>query len=234
MERTSSRLIKREEKKLAKQTILAVVGAAALLLIFIFVILPIFINLVNNYLGTNPFPETDSVVLQAPLVDAPPPATKDRELTLTGYSPAGSEVVLVVNGVQSTSVEPNEERRFEMKLNLSGGTNTLAVFAKDGSNESPTSREYTVVYDAAPPVLVIDSPKDGDSVDPRTETITFEGQTDQGAKVTVNDRIATMRADGSWRITVGVTTGENEFTIKSVDEAGNSAESKLKVTRRED
>ncbi len=232
MERTSSRLVKREEKKLAKQTVLAVIGAVALLLIFIFVILPGFINLINTYLGTSPFPEEETVLLQAPLLDAPPAATRDREIVLTGYAPAGSDIVLVLNGVQSTTVQPNAERSFELKFNLNGGTNTVAVFAKEGTSESPTSKEFAVVYDAAPPVLVVDSPKDGDSFDRRTETITIEGQTDEGTKVTVNDRLANVRADGTWRITVSLQENENTFKIIATDEAGNSAESSLSVTRR--
>lgn len=232
MQRTSSRLLKREEKKMAKQTILAVLGAITLIALFIFVILPVFINLINKYLSTSPFPENESVLLQAPLVDAPPTATSQKELTLTGYSPAGRDVVLVLNGIKSITVQPDSERKFEMKFNLAGGTNSVAVFAKDGENESPTSQEYAVVFDSAPPVVIIDSPADGESFDPQTQSITISGQTDEGARVTVNGRIANVRSDGTWRITIGVTTGENTFEIISTDEAGNSAKANLTVHKR--
>lgn len=233
MERTKSRLLKKEQNKMAKQTVWFVVGAVVLLLGFIFVILPSFINLVNSYLSQNPFPSEETVLLQAPLVDAPPKATRDRTITLTGYSPTGAEVILVLNDTQSSTTTPDEERRFALEFNLNSGANVVAVFARDGTNESPTSREYSVVYDAEPPSLIIDSPEDKQEFDRKTMSITVTGLTDKGSQVTVNGRLASVDGDGVFRATLALSGGDTEITVISTDEAGNITEQKISVTRSE-
>lgn len=232
MERTSSRLLKHERNKVAKQTFLFVSGTVALLLGFIFIILPGFISIVNSYLNSNPFPTEVKNVLQTPLVDAPPLATNNRELTLTGFAPVGSTVVLVLNGQQSTTVKTAEDGRFELSLQLINGSNSIALFAKDESGgESPTSKEFVVVYDQDPPQLIIDSPANETEFDRKTVTISVRGMTDVGSRVTLNGRLMSVDSEGVFSGTTALSDGVNEFVLIATDEAGNTTEQKLNVKR---
>lgn len=232
MERTSSRLLKKERNKVAKQTFLYVIGTIVLILGFIFVILPAFIGIINTYLNKNPFPTQEVTLLQTPLVDAPPPATNQRELTLSGYSPTGTGVVLVLNGQQSSTAQTSDEGRFELKFNLINGSNDISVFATDESGaESPTSRVFTVDYDQDPPQLIIDTPANGAEFDKKTTSVEIQGVTDKGASVTINGRIVLVDSDGVFKGTSTIGDGDNEVTIVATDKAGNTTEQKLTIKR---
>jgi hypothetical protein len=85
-------------------------------------------------------------------------------------------------------------------------------------------------HDATPPLLTVTPP----TVTVDTEAITLQGTVDDSsAIVTVNDRVATVTADGRWTID-GFTLqqGENVLTIRATDSCGNSQDKQVTVSRR--
>lgn len=221
----SSRLVRKEKSRLLKQTLVFIGLAIALLLIFIFVILPLFITLLNKVLDTNPFPEETKVELQTPLLNAPVVATKSAELKLTGYALPQSEVVLLLNAQEAGATKTQDDGSFELPVTLEEGDNVIAVFSRDDKNNtSPNSQEYVVAFDQTAPKLTVDEPQPEARFDRKSRQITVRGLTDAGAKVTINDRLAFSGADGAFSTTLSLQDGKNDLKIVATDEAGNRSE----------
>ena len=53
--------------------------------------------------------------------------------------------------------------------------------------------------------------------------------TDEGMRITVNDRIAVVKADGSFTYAMSLPDGETVLTIVSTDPAGNQTKTERRV-----
>lgn len=225
MERSQSRLIKKQRSSALRQTTLFIFGAILLTFLFIFVILPLFIALVNNYLNRNPFTESEVVILQAPVINAPPIATNNRQVTITGYSPTGKNVVLILNSREAGRTQTNEEGEFSISFQAINGANIIAFYAEDDKgNQSPTSKEYEIEFDQNPPELVLNQPEENQTFDKKTQAITVTGVSDPLATVLVNNRRASINTDGQFTTSIQLQKGENKILIKATDPAGNFTE----------
>lgn len=226
----SSRLIKQEGKKIARQTMLYVGAAVVLILIFIFVVLPLFIRFINSVLGTNPIAEDDTVFLQPPVISAPVEATNSAQLKIDGYSVAENQVVVLVNGQEFTRVSANEDGTFSADIELTEGENSVTSYTIDPkANESEAGQNYVIVLDTEKPKLEVTTPKEGDTIDTRDSVIGVEGSTDPGSKIYVNDRVVFPNADGTFAARHSLSEGKNEIIVKARDEAGNETEQKITV-----
>jgi hypothetical protein len=232
-ERVSSRLIKKERSKLLKQTIWLVGGGVILVIGFIFLILPNFINVVNSVLSTNPIPEEEAVIIQPPELVAPVSATFSAQLTVRGVSTTGMKTVLVVNGQQGSVVDPDATGSFSASVDLTEGENSVVAFAKDEKgNESKTSRPYIIMLDTTKPLLELSEPQDTQEFDSKQSTVTVAGKSEPNTKIYLNDRFFLPKADGSFSTTLSLNQGENKFTVRAVDQAGNQVELVRTVKRK--
>ena len=81
--------------------------------------------------------------------------------------------------------------------------------------------------DTTPPRIEILHPEDGQVF--HEKTITFEGKTEPGAKVTAGRYEADVTDDGHWRIRLVLNEGRNLARFTATDAAGNSADATVTV-----
>ena len=87
-----------------------------------------------------------------------------------------------------------------------------------GNSIKVTAKDVKVtVYNAAPPSLLLDFM---DNVEVKDPNFVVSGKTDIGAKVTVNDKPASVGPDGKFSISVQLTEGTNSITVVSENKYG--------------
>lgn len=230
-ERVSSRLIKKERTKIVKQTVWFVVFGVILVLVFIFFVLPLFFRVIDSILNTNPLPEEESVILQAPVLVAPVAATHSAELKIEGIGQPKTKAVLVVNGEKGPQVDTADDGSFSGVVQLTSGENSIVAYTMDEKeNESNPSRDYRVILDNEAPKLELKEPEEGKTFDSKQKLITVSGTTDPGVKLYLNDRFFSPKADGGFSTTFSLNDGENILKIRAIDQAGNQSEVERKVT----
>lgn len=230
---TSSRLIKQERKKLVKQTYLFVVAAIVLVVVFIFVVLPLFIRFVNAVLSTNPVADDEIVLLQPPVLSAPLDATKSATLNISGFDSPNHEVVIVLNGQEHKRVVTQQDGSFATDVSLTEGDNSLTSYSVDeDKNESKTGQTFSVLLDTEKPTLVISEPEDGATISSRDKLVTVAGTTDPQSRVFINDRSVFPNAEGVFSGKHSLVDGKNEIKIKAIDDAGNETGQMITVEYR--
>ena len=230
--RMTSRRAKNIESKLMKQ--IAIVGVATVVIAaaFILVVIPNVIKLMANNGGNGTTEQVDtSVPPQTPIIAAPADATNSAQLTLSGFSQKGNQIVVLDNGTELKRGSANDDGSFTLPLDLQAGDNSLTAYAISPSQkESQTSQAYLVKYDNEPPKLDISTPHDNDTVNgSKNQQLSINGTTDPGSRVTVNDNIVFVKADGSFVGSIHLNSGDNALNIKSTDPAGNVTEQKLTI-----
>ncbi|MBP7768652.1 hypothetical protein KA082_02340 [Candidatus Woesebacteria bacterium] len=230
-ERVSSRLVKKEQKKMLRQTVWFVVIGLLLVVGFLFLILPNFIRIINSVLNTKPITEEETVLIQAPVLSAPVSATFSAKLAISGYGAANLKTIILLNGERGPEVQTNTDGTFSTEITLASGENTISAFTKDEKNhESTTARPYTVVLDTLPPKIELKEPENKKVFDSKQKLITVAGLAEPLAKLYLNGRYFTPRSDGSFSTTLSLNTGENKITLIAVDQAGNESKIERVVT----
>jgi len=233
-QQVNSRLAKREQTKVARQTFFLVVFSIILVLAFLFIALPGVIRYAID--GTTNFEanQTDTIPPQPPIVSAPSQAVAATEIEVTGFAEANSTLKSVINGSEGPSIEVSEDDSFTLTVPLQEGENTLSFFATDeAGNESTLSREYVVVSKVGDPKLDISEPEPGQVFETASkQTITVSGEADPKSRVYVNGRLLMTDPEGLFRGSQRLDEGENELTFRVVDIAGNEIEKKITVEFR--
>ncbi|MBP7875520.1 hypothetical protein KA012_00815 [Candidatus Woesebacteria bacterium] len=225
MSAPSSRLVRKEKSKLVKQIFIFIGLAVLLIALFIGVILPIFIMVLNNVINTDPFPDAASIELQTPLLNAPVTATNSAQLTLSGFAQPKNKITLLLNAKESIVTTASEDGSFELPLSLEEGENSVAVFSRDDKNNSSApSQEYLIQFDATPPKIVVDEPQPQTHFDRKSRVITLRGITDAGSRVFINDRLVFTGTDGAFSTSVSLGDGQNDIKVIVQDAAGNRSE----------
>ncbi len=231
-----SRISRKQQQKLVRQTVLIAMTAIILLAAFLFFIMPQFIRLADQFFnGTDIASEAqDQVPPQAPILAAPILATNSASLHITGVGEAGSQAVLVVNGERLEDITIDDLGEFEFLVTLVEGENALAVFSIDeAGNESVKTREYQVELDTVAPKIELENLQDGANIDLRkNQIITIKGVTEPKAKVFINDRLVYARADGSFSMNFKLEPGENKIKFRVEDKGGNISEKEITVKFR--
>ncbi|NCN06440.1 MAG: hypothetical protein GW946_01175 [Candidatus Pacebacteria bacterium] len=231
--RVSSRLVKQEKNKVVRQFWFFVVMAAILIGLFIFVILPNFINMTSSFLGSaTPFTPKDELPPFTPTLTAPPKATKDAELLLFGYAEAESDVFVIVNGDEMAPIQAQGDGSFQATIALTEGENVLTTYARDvAENESQLSREYKIVLDTQEPPLELTDLADGSTIQGKNnQNLQIKGTTDPGVKVTINGQLTYAKQDGVFSQNFHLSEGKNDLEIIATDTAGNVTEQKISIT----
>ncbi|MCL4208253.1 hypothetical protein KJZ63_01290 [Patescibacteria group bacterium] len=228
----TSRLAKKEQKKLITQTALMFGLVVFLILAFLFFVLPNIVRIAFNVLDSDPIAKSeDTIPPQVPILAAPVEATYSAQVNLSGYGEAKSEIILVLNGNEADKKTIADDGTFSFDVTLTEGENSLATFSRDAAqNESVLSKKYTVVLDVTTPTIEIESPKDGDRITLRKNQITtIKGKTEPKARVFIDSRLVLADAEGNFQGSYNLQEGDNKIIIKATDAAGNQTEKELTV-----
>jgi len=220
--RVPSRLIRSERRKITKQIFWFGGLSLALIALFLFVVLPLFIRFVNSVLDTNPIADdTIEILAQAPVISAPPTATNSAQLLISGVTSPELNVFIILNSSEDSQLQAKEDGSFETSITLRDGENSLVLYARDdGGNETRTSREYLILLDTESPALEIQSPGEGQQLSSKN-LVEIAGITDAEARVYIDGRVVFPKADGSFSHSLQKSAGEHTLEITAVDEAGN-------------
>lgn len=223
--RVTSRIVRSERRKMTRQIFWLGGISIVLILVFLFVVLPLFIRFVNSVLDTNPIAEENQeILLQAPVLASPVTATNSAQLRVSGMTAAEITVYFVVNSQQQTETTTDESGQFDTTISLSEGNNTIILFGQDADgNETRDSREYSVFLDTEAPDLTIDAPEEGQEVDGK-DAVEIRGSTDPEARVYIDGRVVFPTSDGSFSYSYQFGDGEHTISIQSVDPAGNQTQ----------
>ena len=140
--------------------------------------------------------------------------TNQPNMQLQGTTESKSTVT--VNGNQI----PLFGTGFQMTLTLKEGENVFQVMSCDAAKNCNVTVIH-VFLDTEPPTLTVTSPQDQFLTN--KETLTIEGETEEGAKVSVNDRPASCTGTTfSYELTLR--EGKNSIKVDALDAVGNRAE----------
>lgn len=228
-----SRLIKREKKKLFKQTLLAVSLALGLFLIFIFWGLPNAPRILGLIVGsddggiqTNEFPpQTPSLYISERYVN-------QASIEIQGSGLADSWVVIELNGQELVPIQIGADGSFKSQLELSEGDNLVSAYAYyDKANPSAASLDQIIMLDTTPPDLTFTDGINPDMnvVGKDKQYLMIAGQTESGAKVNINDRFLFAKESGEFAYRYRLSEGANSVKILIEDKAGNTKEAELKI-----
>ena len=227
----TTRVVKREQAKMLRQTIVWTLISVVILLVFLFIILPNAPRLLAKIAEKNSaFGQEDTIPPQVPVFNSPALATNTKLLEVSGFAEAKSQVLVVLNGNQVADLTVGDDATFKYAIELQEGENYLQAFSKDSSeNESILSKEYVVMLDTqAPSLQFSESIKDGvQIVGKENRTYTLSGVTEPNAKVAINDRFLFARADGSFSYQIQLNEGDNVIKFIITDKAGNNLEQEL-------
>jgi uncharacterized protein YfaP (DUF2135 family) len=228
----SSRLAKKQQSKLARQTALIIFLIFALILGFLFLVLPNIVRVAFNVLDGDVITNSsDDIPPQTPILNAPVEATHSGEIILSGFGEAKSEIVLVLNGNEAEKQTISDEGTFELEALLTEGENTIATYAIDeAQNESLSSKKYYITLDTQIPTIEIETPENESRVTLRKNQITtVKGITEPNSKVYIGGRLSFANNEGSFAGTYSLAEGDNKILVKAVDKAGNVSELELTI-----
>ena len=230
-----SRLAKTEEKRNVRQAYFFVfLTIAALIILFIFGLpttakFAAFLTELKQ--SATPIDNNDATPPAPPQLGLLPEATNSLSIEITGRTESGAIVKLFLNN-EEKEVLANSDGDFTVNFGLNKGENTIQAQATDNAgNISQKTDLTTVVFDNEAPSLEIVSPEDGTAYyGSKQRQVTIEGQTESDASLKINDRLVVVDSDGSYVYIATLSEGENQFLVKSEDNAGNSVEKSLTLS----
>jgi parallel beta-helix repeat protein len=146
--------------------------------------------------------------------------TNVAALTVEGVTELGAKVSVNGYNVNLTGTS------FSYDLTLKEGKNTIWVDAFDAAGNK-AEKVLTVTLDTQPPLLTIQDPVDGATIN--KADLTVDGTTETGALITVNGQ-SVLNKNGSFTTTVTLKEGPNNITVGAVDKVGNRATTTVRVT----
>ncbi|MDP3998542.1 MAG: hypothetical protein Q8P89_02905 [bacterium] len=231
-----SRLAHKETQQAFKQLVLTSLGIILLLVFIIFAGIPALVKF-SAFLGDvktsgQPInPSDENSPLLPPRLESLPDATKDRQITLTGFAQPGKEIEVLINNEPAGKTTVGSDGKFLLSnLTLTEGENRIRAYTVEGETKSEPSQTIFITYKKGSPRLEVSKPEEGTSFSGDDKTIRIEGQTDPDMVVTVNDRWAIVSSTGSFYASYTLSDGENILKVRAVDEAGNETTLERKVT----
>ncbi|QQG47153.1 MAG: hypothetical protein HY044_03350 [Candidatus Woesebacteria bacterium] len=234
MRKYYSRLSRLEEKRSIRSAFVFGVLTIGILILMVFFGIPLvtkFAGIVTDIKQSNqPIQKNDTTPPPPPNFNYIPDFTNQNKIVVSGNTEAGATVTIYFNDTQTDVVSDNNGN-FSSEFNLSDGANSFYGIAKDKSgNKSNESQHYKVTLDKKAPKLTISSPHDGDKfLGDKNKQISIQGMTDPSTQITINDRFVSVSDDGSFKYQTTLSDGDNNFSVKAIDSAGNKTEQILKV-----
>lgn len=234
MSRSYPRFSSMEEKRnIRKAFTYGVLTIGSIVIIFFFG-LPVLVKFAG-FIGDiaksdKPIEIADTTPPAPPRFNSFPEETNQLYVDLSGSSEGGVDVILSLNRKEQT-VLADSSGAFSVKFALNKGENTFSAKARDqAGNVSQPTETMKIIYDNDPPSLEISSPNDGAKFfGSRQKNLSINGKTEATAEVTINDRVVSVNDDGTFSFKTTLSEGDNTFTIKATDKAGNSSEKALTV-----
>ncbi len=232
MKKRYSRLARTEERQSIRRAILFTFLTIVSIFAFIFLGLPVlakFAGFLTDLKKSGlPIERNDTTPPAPPRLESLPEYTNEFSVEVKGTTEAGASVILFLNDDEEELVV-NKDGEFNFTFKLDKGENTVSVKARDAAgNESQETNVYKIIFDNEPPELEVTSPEDGkEFYGSKERQVSINGKTEESASVTINDRIVAVDASGNFTFVTTLSEGENGFTIKTEDKAGNSTEASL-------
>ena len=229
-----SRLESTEEKRnFRSATILLILSIAVVVLLFVYGI-PLVgrvASFVSGLRGGNVITSNDKTPPIPPNYNVFPDYTNQQTISISGNAEPGVVIKLTFNGKAQETVVDKESNFSFQGLSLKDDQNKFSAVAVDvAGNISQPTGEKLITYDAKPPELTIDNPADGTRFFGNTERqINIQGTTETDVSITINNRIVSVNDSGKFQYPVTLNSGENSFTFKALDLAGNITEKTLVV-----
>ena len=230
--RPYSRLEKIEERKSKRTAIVFILLTVGFVLFVGFFGISLVSNIAEFISGskTNNTSQGDTTAPPPPVLFSAPEQTNMDEISISGSTEAGAKVKIYVgqNNIETTA---DDNGQFSEKVKLEKGDNSIYAVATDSAgNTSNQSKTIIVTLDTEKPEIKINSPKDGDKFyGNQQKQLTIQGSTEADANVTINDRIVILDASGNFKYTTSLQDGDNSFTIKATDKAGNQSDTSITV-----
>jgi len=229
--RTQSRLVRKEHKQLVRQTLWSVVIGLILILAFVFLVIPNSVRLLGLLLDTSIVEQTDQIPPQVPVISQSEKFTNQTPFLVKGFGEPESQIIFVINGERSEPVIVGEESTFEASIPLTEGDNSFTAFSIDSAgNESKETKSYQVTLDTELPTLTLDNLADGQQIMGRdNQQLVIRGLTDPQARVYINDRPVLADFEGAFSSTYRLNEGDNKLLLKVIDRAGNEGQMELTI-----
>lgn len=232
-----SRLMSVEKQRTAKTIIwsLFFVGAVGVAMFYfgvpLLIQLAVFMSDMNNAKNVQVVEQQQSLVA-APILDALPESTPSATISVSGFAPANSSVILIVNGEKGRPTLSGANGEFTEQIVLSDGENTVAAQTVDENDqESPLSQTITIIKDTVPPELTITQPTDNAQLNgQQAKTLTIQGKTETECRIAVNGRFASVSSDGAFSFHLDLHQDDNPIDVIATDKAGNQTLAHVNVT----
>lgn len=221
-----------EERKNIRRAVFFGVLSLGVLIAFLFLGLPL-VARVASFVADfrksgEPVNISDTTPPAPPRFESLPEVTKEEVLVLKGGTENGATVFVYANSDEK-EILADAEGTFNFSFELRKGENKLSAKAKDASgNVGMETQTFVITQDDEPPDLTISAPSDGkEFFGSKERQITIEGETEEGASVTINDRVVVVDSEGQFVFSTTLSDGENIFKIKAKDKAENETETTL-------
>lgn len=230
-----SRLARKQKLKDTRRAVLFIALTLGLALALIFVGIPVLIRVavfLGNLRASSKLPEkSDTIPPSPPRLITSFEATNSAQFSLKGYAEPGATIKLSNSGLSLAEVVVDTDGLFIVKdIELTLGRNEIMAVAEDAAgNESQPSIPAVIEYDTSAPKLTITNPENGATITDLDNQIKIQGQTEEGAKLIINDRLVIVDPEGSFNYQYSLKEGENIFNFTVRDKAGNQAKEELKV-----
>lgn len=234
--RYNSRSAKRIAKKSKRNFFITIILITGLMYATLQWILPSVIGgvgLINSKIKpTKKIVDTNFDSLAPPVIDIPFEATNTAKINITGYAPPDSKVELLIDDSIKDTTTTKENGSFEFTdISLSLGINNISGKTVDEKGtESMSSKTLYIYYSNESPNLKVSDPEDNRTIQGGDKKITIKGKTDADIKIYVNETRIITNSDGNFSSEQPLNDGDNNFTIKAIDKAGNETSLLRKVT----
>jgi competence protein ComGC len=232
--RNYSRLASVEQKRNIKSAYFYILLSIIAVVLLVFLGIPTLVKFAG-FVGTigksdKPVDISDTTPPAPPQFEDIPEFTNDENLEITGRSENGATIIIHTNG-DTSEVVANSDGEFNFVFNLDKGENTINAKAKDTvGNVSTQTKTYAIYFDNTEPELEVSSPADGTSFyGSGQRQIQVKGTVDEKVNLTINERVVTVKDDGSFSYSTTLNEGTNTFEVKAIDPSSNESSSTFSI-----
>ena len=229
-----SRLERKKDEQITKNTVFMGFLTVVIFILIIVFGLPLLIKfsiLLGNTKSKKDITTENIVPPLAPRLIVPFEATSSSQIKIEGFAEAGSVVELLKNDQSIGKTEVTTDGNFsfgDVELN-EGQNNFSAIANKDVGGTSEVSKIASVVFDKTAPELTMSNPGE-DSVTVDSADFDIIGKSEKGVNVTVNGKLATVDADGNFKLKIQLNSGKNDVEIVVKDTALNETRKTISIT----
>jgi len=229
-----SRLERKKDEQVTKKTVFL---GFLTVLIFVLVIvfgLPLLIKfsiLLGNTKSQKDTASENIVPPLAPRLIIPFEATSSGKIKIDGFAESGSVVELLKNDESIGKTEVSTDGNFSFEnIELNEGENNFSAIAtKDVGGSSDVSKVASVLFDVQPPQLTMSNPSE-DSLTVDSADFDIIGKSEKGVNVTINGKVATVDADGNFKLKIQLNSGKNDIEVVIKDTALNETRKTVSIT----